>query len=238
MVHTDNDTHGIRQYARFITRINQCVHCRSVLNSREVAQNHTVEAERKGVCPTSRSKKEDGLVKITDMQCFICQHECMQTHLAQHSLFPPSTYKVPKHRRGNMDDPRSFEREAPSKPDIRPSTQGTSRKRRKQRRSPERGQSRVGGPPRNSTTLTVTEHIYEIARSVTDRRARIHGSDGIHVDAVAANFATSSRFREYNLLNAFPASSTSPPCTNGRNVSELLARRAREVQSVGSVEST
>ncbi len=76
MVHTNKDSHGIRQYARFITRTNQCVHCRSVFNSREAAQNHAVEAERKGACPTSRSKKEDGLVKITDMQCVIWQHEC------------------------------------------------------------------------------------------------------------------------------------------------------------------
>ncbi len=60
MVHTKNETHGIRKFARFITRTNQCVHCRSVFNSREAAQNHTAEAERRGVCPTSRSKRDEG----------------------------------------------------------------------------------------------------------------------------------------------------------------------------------
>ena len=50
----------------------------------------------------------------------------MQVHLAQHSLSPPSTSKVPKHR--HTDDSRSFESEAQSKPNMQPNMQGTSKK--------------------------------------------------------------------------------------------------------------
>ena len=230
MVHSNSDAHGIRHYARFITRTNQCVHCRSTFKSREIAQDHAAESERTGTCPTSRSKYDLRVNPITDMQCVICGHTCkdhgdMQSHLAQHSLRPPQFYNVPSHRHGCMDDSRVFQRQARSKPATGRSAQGSARRRGTP--SPEHGQRAFRSSSSRSTT-TVTAAVFEVAKLVADKRARQHGSDRIHVDAIAANLAASSRFREYNLLHTYATNQQPSLHQAGRSIPELPPRGSAE----------
>jgi hypothetical protein len=172
-------------------------------------------AEKKGCCPTSRAKDEHPLVQITNLECIICaqtmlDHNEMQAHLAQHSINPPQIYRVPQHRHG-VGNPSRIEGQASQQPTTRRGTRPSGASRRGRARSTER---RLHGVESERTTVAVAREYFEIARQVADRRARQGGSEQIRVDAIAANFASSSRFREYNLLHTF-----------------------REVQSVGSVES-
>ena len=135
IVHTGDGCHSLRNYARFLTLTNQCIHCRSIFKSTFAAQQHTQSAEIHGMCPTSRSMYET-LIPIKDMHCIMCNHiaanhNCLQTHLETHSLNPPSIFAVPQHRRhGLRPSPPAEHAEASGEPGYghapRPKSKGTT----------------------------------------------------------------------------------------------------------------
>ena len=206
MVHTKDGNHGLRCYSRFLTRTNQCIHCRSVFKSRESAQAHTYYAEKSGKCPTSRSIHAGALVQITDLCCVVCgeqcsSHDAMQAHLVTHSLNPPASFVVPQHRHSTEEE----QMPAPSH-SSRSHFSGNARHRSSRRN---RAQDRAVDKHRNSsasavpkrratrTTVEVSSDFYAMARHVAGDRERAHEHDLIQVDTLAVTLATSEIVRRY-----------------------------------------
>ena len=206
MIHTKDGNHGLRCYSRFLTRTNQCIHCRSVFKSRETAQSHTFFAEKFGNCPTSRSIYTGPLIKITDLCCVVCgeqcsSHESMQTHLATHSLNPPTSFTIPQHIHTTAAEQLAVPHTMP-----RSRLAGNASRRRDRAKN---SQSRVRDAIRGTletaahrqemtrSTLQVSAEIYSIARQVAGDRERMHGKESVQVDSLAATLARSDAVRRY-----------------------------------------
>ena len=135
-----------------------------------------------------------------------------------------------------------LDRQATAEPTARKPTQA---KKRCKNRSPtpraNHGQRHVGSSIHQITksTTAISAPIYEIAKFVADRRTRTSGDSGLHVDAIAADFATTNRFRELNLLHSFASDRQRFVQHDGRNIHELPPRCTAKSQPqscpVGSI---
>ena len=67
--------------------------------------------------------------------------------------------------------------------------------------------------------------IYEIAKFVADKRSKATGDLSIHVDAIAAKFATSRRFKQLDLLHTFSVRQA------GRDTREVPACSSADYQT-------